>query len=139
MSANVYPLRQDDSPEDDLPSIADILPPSLLSEQAQQLVDYATRRGGRLPKSLSKSTVKDNFDKCFEMIGGLPRLAIWADQNPSAFFTHYAKLLPAQQRFELSLPPVDWSDPSTIPTAELKRLLLSRLASLPDDDLPQQD
>ena len=122
----VIPLlsTQDHDDDDVLPSIADLLPPSELSEQAQRLIEYATRRGGRLPKSLSKASIKEQFDSVFEMIGGMPRLAIWADQNPSQFYAHYAKLLPAQAKVDLSIP-----DPSTLKaneltTAELKLLVL---------------
>ena len=128
MNAKVIPLRPDD--DEDLPSIADILPESALSEQSKMLVEYASRKGGRLPKSLTKGNIKDNFDKCFEMIGGLPRLAIWADQNPSLFYAHYGKLLPAQFKVEQSLPQVDMSDPTTIPTAQLRQILIREAMAL---------
>ena len=41
------------------------------------------------------------FDNAFHLIGGVPRLAIWADDNPKEFFKLYAKLLPSQSSSSL--------------------------------------
>jgi len=38
------------------------------------------------------------------MIGGVPRLAVWADQNPTDFFKLYGRLLPASSTAELDGP-----------------------------------
>ena len=37
----------------------------------------------------------DAFQSAFDLIGGVPRLALWADKNPSAFFALYSKLIPS--------------------------------------------
>lgn len=51
---------------------------------------------GRLKgQRLSRDAVVKAFHDSFEMIGGVPRLAIWADANPTEFYKLYARLLPA--------------------------------------------
>ena len=110
-----------------LPSIADIVPEEQLSHQTKLLIEYASKRGGRLPKSLTKQSIKQQFETVFEMIGGVPRLAIWADENPSMFFAHYAKLLPIQAKVDMSLPPTT-DVPQEMSTEELRRRLMLQLA-----------
>lgn len=145
MSANVYPLHNDDDDDapEPIPSIADIVPESELSQQAQLIIAYAARRGGRLPKGLTKASIKDNFDNVFEMIGGVPRLAIWADQNPSLFFAHYAKLLPVQARVDLTTPIPNTADPKAMTTQAIRAILLQAVENLPQQDqaptAPDQD
>lgn len=40
---------------------------------------------------------------CFEMIGGLPRMANWADDNPTDFYTKlYPKLISRSQQVDVS-------------------------------------
>jgi hypothetical protein len=51
--------------------------------------------GSKLPKELKGKRAADAFQNAFDLIGGIPRLALWADKNPSAFFTLYSKLIPA--------------------------------------------
>jgi hypothetical protein len=40
--------------------------------------------------------VRLQFQHAFELIGGIPRLAHWAHENPDKFFQLYSKLIPAQ-------------------------------------------
>jgi hypothetical protein len=51
--------------------------------------------GNSLPPILKDSKAAKAFQQAFEMIGGVPRLALWADQNPTKFYTLYSKLVPA--------------------------------------------
>ena len=37
-----------------------------------------------------------SFQSAFELIGGVPRLAIWANENETEFFKLYSRLLPSQ-------------------------------------------
>jgi hypothetical protein len=62
---------------------------SALSESTKNL---------RIPASgeLSRKRVVQAFLDAFECIGGLPRLAVWANENPSEFYKLYARLLPSQ-------------------------------------------
>jgi len=50
-----------------------------------------------LPKrELSRSDVVYAFQSCFDNIGGVSRMAVWAEDNPGEFFKLYARLLPSQ-------------------------------------------
>ena len=50
--------------------------------------------GDSLPTALKTSKAAQAFEQAFELIGGVPRLALWADQNPSKFYTIFSKLIP---------------------------------------------
>lgn len=54
----------------------------------------------RLPvprsKDFSRKDVVSAFSNAFELIGGVPRLALWAHANESDFYKLYARLLPSQ-------------------------------------------
>jgi hypothetical protein len=47
------------------------------------------------PRNFTRKQVAEAFTHAFEMIGGVPRLALWAHQHPTDFFKLYAKLLPS--------------------------------------------
>lgn len=51
--------------------------------------------GQKMPKALRGQKAANAFQNAFELIGGVPRLALWADKNPSAFFALYSKLIPS--------------------------------------------
>ena len=51
--------------------------------------------GARTPKELKSQKAADAFQAAFDLIGGIPRLALWADKNPTAFFSLYSKLIPS--------------------------------------------
>lgn len=50
----------------------------------------------KLPSYCKTRNVREQFQHAFELIGGIPRLAHWAHQNPDKFFNLYSKLIPAQ-------------------------------------------
>jgi hypothetical protein len=54
-----------------------------------------------LPREVKRERVVHAFQEAFELIGGVPRLAHWADQSPSAFYKLYARLLPTQANQQL--------------------------------------
>lgn len=58
---------------------------------------------GRMRKSrtLTRADVIKTFETAFEQIGGVSRLAVWADTNPSEFFKLYGRLLPTSSTSEL--------------------------------------
>lgn len=43
----------------------------------------------------SRQDVVNSFQRAFEMIGGVQRLALWANQNPDKFYPLYSRLLPS--------------------------------------------
>lgn len=43
---------------------------------------------------VTRQDVVTAFTNAFQMIGGVDRLALWADQNPSEFYKLFGKLMP---------------------------------------------
>lgn len=64
------------------------------------LADLAEKPGTQVvvPRSpdLKRGQVVNAFLDAFQLIGGTPRLAVWADENPGEFFKLWAKLAPKQ-------------------------------------------
>jgi glucuronate isomerase len=73
-----------------------------LAQEAGPL--YAPTGRLRKAKSVTRADVIAAFNHSFEMIGGVPRLAVWADQNPTDFFKLYGRLLPSSSTTELDGP-----------------------------------
>ena len=46
-------------------------------------------------REFAKQKVMDAFHDAFDLIGGVPRLAYWANANPTEFYKLYGKMLPA--------------------------------------------
>ena len=55
---------------------------------------------------LRRIDVVQAFHTAFQMIGGVPRLALWADANPTEFYKLYGRLLPSAAQSELAEDPV---------------------------------
>ena len=73
--------------------------------------------GDSLPPVLKDSKAAKAFQQAFEMIGGVPRLALWADQNPTKFYTLYSKLVPAtaelQTKTDITVT-IKWATPDRL-------------------------
>ena len=69
-----------------------ITPPLALVEENLNVLATAPK----LPSYVHTRNVREQFQFAFELIGGIPRLAHWAHQNPDKFFSLYSKLIPAQ-------------------------------------------
>lgn len=56
----------------------------------------------RLPqRSFSRRRVLEAIDEAFQLIGGVPRLAIWAHVNPTEFYKLWGKTIPASSQLEV--------------------------------------
>lgn len=44
---------------------------------------------------VTRAEIVSAFHRAFEMIGGVPRFALWADANPTEFYKLYSRMLPA--------------------------------------------
>lgn len=56
----------------------------------------------RLPqRPFSRRRVLEALDEAFELIGGVPRLAIWAHNNTTEFYKIYSKTIPAASQMEI--------------------------------------
>lgn len=49
----------------------------------------------------SRKDVARAFHDAFDLIGGVPRLAIWGDENPTDFYKLWARLLPSAAADEI--------------------------------------
>jgi len=84
---------------------ADPEPYSETAVACQELSALASSGDGvsrlSVPRELKRARVVNAFQDAFELIGGVPRLAHWADQSPSSFYKLYARLLPTQANAQL--------------------------------------
>ena len=49
----------------------------------------------RRPTLFNRMEAANEFREAFELIGGVPRLAVWAHYNPTEFYRLYGKMLPS--------------------------------------------
>jgi len=81
-------------------------PPQPLSERDHHaLARVANNPLSKLNKAstgLGRAEIVSAFTNAFEMIGGLPRLAVWGDANPTEFYKLYAKLLPSSSTIDMT-------------------------------------
>ena len=81
-------------------------PPELVAEggsvspDLQKMLDLGLI-GDRVPAPLRTQKAARAFQQAFELIGGVPRLALWADRNPDKFYTLYSKLVPQTAEVEV--------------------------------------
>lgn len=75
-------------------------PYSATADDCRELSGLAESGNGlsriSVPRELKRQRVVSAFQDAFELIGGVPRLAHWADTHPTDFFKLYARLLPAE-------------------------------------------
>jgi hypothetical protein len=66
-------------------------------EISKELMSLLSRDmlGDALPPVLRTSKAAKAFEQAFELIGGVPRLALWADRNPSKFYAMFSKMIPS--------------------------------------------
>lgn len=61
-------------------------------EELKASLEYAVKHK-TLPQYLRSKDARKAFQSAFELIGGIPRLAMWADKNPTQFYQIYARFL----------------------------------------------
>ena len=81
-------------------NIPEELPPTEGMDMETTFEWMAKRRAQRLsvPRSqaFSRTEVMHAFQEAFELIGGVPRLAMWGHNNETEFYRLYSKLFPNQ-------------------------------------------
>ncbi len=122
-------------PEEGPDLLAQFSPPDQLSQEVINLAQYAIRkRQSRSPTV--KQNIVEQFNSTFQLIGGVPRLALWADKNPTAFYALYSKMIPAAIKLDAtSLDPnaLHEDDLKDISTEKLKIMLYRRAQELDPD------
>lgn len=68
---------------------------SYLSDRAIFARHQAIER--RLKRKSKRETLTEQLEACYELIGGVPRQALWADENPGEFYALLARAKLAQQ------------------------------------------
>lgn len=73
---------------------------SEVAEDCKELTGLAQSGNGlsriSVPREVKRQRVVNAFHDAFELIGGVPRLAHWADQNQTEFYKLYGRLLPSE-------------------------------------------
>lgn len=94
------------TPEPDiLPPDSGLVSPEQIADMASELKEMGmspdfiklVERGihsTRLPKALRNQKAAQAMQSAFEIIGGVPRLALWADANPDKFYPLFARMIP---------------------------------------------
>jgi hypothetical protein len=94
--------------------LSSLLPAVTFSPELSALLEKGLL-GASLPPALKTSRAAQAFQQAFELIGGVPRLALWADQNPSKFYTLFSKMIPAtaliQEKKDITIT-VKYSNPN---------------------------
>lgn len=74
-------------------------------EERMQALATTAENTGRItvPRAtnMSRKEVAETFLQAFQMIGGVPRLAMWANEHETEFFKLFAKLLPSQSLLDI--------------------------------------
>lgn len=90
---------------DDTPGSPPVDTTAQLADMASELQDIGISNDMRallergihstkLPKPLRSARAAEAMQQVFEVIGGVPRLALWADKNPDKFYALYARMIP---------------------------------------------
>lgn len=85
----------DESPllPDDMIAAETMLHSMDISNDMKALIERGLARGS-LPKVFKSARAAEAFQHAFELIGGVPRLALWADRNPDKFYPLLARMIP---------------------------------------------
>ena len=81
--------------EKDLIELDETLP---YTEPDFHSLQEAYSRRPRVRKPLRREKIAQAYDDAFELIGGVPRLALFAHEDPEAFYKLHARLIPAEQK-----------------------------------------
>jgi hypothetical protein len=81
-------------------NVVEFIPREEYERQMEETFSELSRYTQKLPvprdAKISRKDVVLAFQNAFELIGGIPRLAVWANENPTDFYKLYARLLPSQ-------------------------------------------
>jgi len=88
-----------------------------------------------LPRAFRTSRAAEAFQHAFDLIGGVPRLAIWADRNPDKFYAIFGRMIP--QTIGPVIPqakPIDVEDvPNPFPWVTAERIRAMQSVEVAED------
>lgn len=94
-------------------------------DKVYEVIESVAARRTTMPKTtrrddnFTRTDVVNAFQRAFTMIGGVQRLALWANANPDKFYPLYARMMPstsiqfgvaARQIIEHAIPPSPLDD-----------------------------
>ena len=85
---------------DNLPAETDEQPLSFVPADFRLLQEAYAKKSKK--HRLKRSHIAEKYDDAFELIGGVPRLALFAHEYPGAFYKLHARLIPTEQKQEHS-------------------------------------
>lgn len=108
-----------------------------ISQFSMRLNPNHTRAPATKPDTPQKKTIFDHFETTFDLIGGVPRLATWANAHPDKFYAIYAKLAPqtiigAGDSGEILIKHV-------LPQTKLDAITIDEKGQIIDDDIDDID
>lgn len=86
------------------PALTQFMSPEDFGTMGQTFSDLAESGKSltRLPRrDFSRRQVLEALDEAFQLIGGVPRLAMWAHVNPTEFYKLWGKTIPAASQMEV--------------------------------------
>jgi hypothetical protein len=108
-----------------------------MADDTFEIIEAQAQKPNPLPSTTKKADgftrqdVVNAFQRAFTMIGGVQRLALWANANPDKFYPLYAKMMPstsinfgqgAQMVIQHAIPPSPLDvHPSPIETVPIPR------------------
>jgi hypothetical protein len=85
----------------------DPLPYSEVARECKSLSNLSESGNGKsrisIPRTFNREEIKTAFDDAFQLVGGVPRLAHWADENYGEFIKLYARMLPTSAKSQMEL------------------------------------
>lgn len=88
----------------DDPALTQFVSREEFGEMGKTFSELAEKAAGftRLPrKPFDRQRVIEAFQESFELIGGVPRLAMWGHHNPTEFYKLYGKLIPQSNMLDV--------------------------------------
>lgn len=73
-----------------------------IERQSGAIASAYPKAPSKLSREFDRKRVAEAFENAFELIGGVSRLAIWADANPTEFFKLYGRMLPTGTSVDLN-------------------------------------
>lgn len=73
-----------------------------MNKTLKDLAEGAPRLERQARKEFNRKEVSIAFQEAFELIGGVRRLAVWANENPTEFFKLYGRQLPTGAQVDIN-------------------------------------
>jgi len=93
MADDLIPLPSTVSSEQIADLASELRDAHKVSPELQMLLERGIH-SAKLPRGMGTAKAAQAMQQAFEMIGGVPRLMLWADANPDKFYALWARMIP---------------------------------------------